>query len=88
MKKYFAQYDEAGKLLYSELVEDATIPEGDDPAEFLYLKALCFHLGAEILTRETGKRVTAEILETAPADKVLPVAIEEDAPIEIPEVSK
>lgn len=73
MKKYFAQYDEAGKLLYSELVDDATIPKYDDPEEFLYLKTLCFRLGAEILTRETGKTVTAEISETVPKDKVAPV---------------
>lgn len=88
MKKYFAQYDADGKLLYSELVDDATIPKGDDPEKFLYLKGLCFRLGAEILTRETGKKVTAEILETAPADKVIPVAVEPEPPIEIPEVSK
>jgi hypothetical protein len=87
MKKYFAQYDADGKLIYSELVDDATIPKYDDPAEFLYLKALCFHLGAEILTRETGKTVTAEISETAPADKVAPV-LEPEPPIEIPEVEK
>lgn len=82
MKKYFAQYDADGKVIYSELVDDATIPKYDDPAEFLYLKGLCFHLGAEILTRETGKRVTAEISETAPKDKVMPPSIPAEPPLE------
>lgn len=80
MEKYFAQYDEDGKLLYSERVDDATIPKGENAEKFLYYKGLCFHLGAEAASRETGKHITAEITEVKPADKVAPV-LEEEAPL-------